>query len=86
MAKVMVSLPDELMGQLDAEAKRRGTTRSGLLADVVRRELAFPTPDAVRHAVAFLEECFAGSPPFEAADMVRLDRDERDLRDRKSRT
>lgn len=31
MAKVMVSLPDELLGALDAEAKRRGTTRSGLL-------------------------------------------------------
>lgn len=74
MAKVMVSLPDELLSQLDAEAKRRGATRSGLLAEVVRRELAFPTPDAV----AFLEECFAHAPPFEAADVVRLDRDERD--------
>lgn len=78
MAKVMVSLPDELLSQLDAEAKRRGATRSGLLAEVVRRELAFPMPDAVRDAVAFLEECFAHAPPFEAADVVRLDRDERD--------
>jgi CopG-like RHH_1 or ribbon-helix-helix domain, RHH_5 len=31
MAKVMVSLPDELLAALDAEALRRGTTRSGLL-------------------------------------------------------
>ncbi len=31
VAKVMVSLPDDLLGSLDAEAARRGTTRSGLL-------------------------------------------------------
>ena len=31
MAKVMVSLPDELLEAVDQEAARRGTTRSGLL-------------------------------------------------------
>ncbi len=31
MAKVMVSLPDDLLEAVDAEAVRRGTTRSGLL-------------------------------------------------------
>lgn len=31
MAKVMVSLPDDLLDAVDAEAARRGTTRSGLL-------------------------------------------------------
>ncbi len=31
MAKVMVSLPADLLASLDAEAGRRGTTRSGLL-------------------------------------------------------
>ena len=35
MAKVMVSLPDELLRQLDLEAQQRGTTRSGLLRDYV---------------------------------------------------
>jgi len=38
MAKVMVSLPDDLLRAVDAEASRRGTTRSGLL-----RELAEDT-------------------------------------------
>ena len=33
MAKVMVSIPDDLLGVLDAEAARRGMTRSGLLRD-----------------------------------------------------
>ncbi|MGH9104447.1 MAG: ribbon-helix-helix protein, CopG family [Acidimicrobiales bacterium] len=41
MAKVMVSFPDELLRAVDAEARRRGTTRSGLLrelADTALRE------------------------------------------------
>ncbi|MDP9434914.1 MAG: type II toxin-antitoxin system HicB family antitoxin [Actinomycetota bacterium] len=41
MGKVMVSLPDELIASIDAEAKRLGTTRSGLLRsyadDALRR-------------------------------------------------
>ncbi len=35
MAKVMVSLPDDLLGSLDAEAARQRTTRSGLLRHYV---------------------------------------------------
>jgi len=31
MAKVMLSLPDQLLASVDAEAERRGTTRSGLI-------------------------------------------------------
>lgn len=38
VAKVMVSLPDDLLRAVDIEAARRGTTRSGLL-----RELAEDT-------------------------------------------
>ena len=30
----MVSLPDELLAELDAEAARRGTSRSGLLREL----------------------------------------------------
>ena len=32
MAKVMISVPDGLLSRIDAEAERRGTTRSGLLS------------------------------------------------------
>jgi hypothetical protein len=34
MAKVMVSLPDEVLRAVDAEARRRGTTRSGYLREL----------------------------------------------------
>ncbi|HMU25851.1 MAG TPA: ribbon-helix-helix protein, CopG family [Solirubrobacterales bacterium] len=39
MAKVMVSIPDELLAQIDAEARRQGTTRSGLLQRAARVEV-----------------------------------------------
>jgi metal-responsive CopG/Arc/MetJ family transcriptional regulator len=39
MAKVMISIPDALLGELDAEAAWRGQTRSGVIQDAVRREL-----------------------------------------------
>jgi metal-responsive CopG/Arc/MetJ family transcriptional regulator len=39
MAKVMISLPDELLGRLDDHARRRGTTRSGQLRELAEREL-----------------------------------------------
>ncbi len=39
MAKVMVSLPDELLRAVDIEAGRRGTTRSGLLREMAEETL-----------------------------------------------
>jgi metal-responsive CopG/Arc/MetJ family transcriptional regulator len=36
--KVGVSLPEALLAYADAEAKRRGTTRSGLLAALLEAE------------------------------------------------
>jgi metal-responsive CopG/Arc/MetJ family transcriptional regulator len=40
MAKVMVSIPDDLLARLDEYARARGTTRSGLLRELAERELA----------------------------------------------
>lgn len=39
MAKVMISVPDVLLARLDEHARRRGTTRSGLLRELAEREL-----------------------------------------------
>ncbi|MHB1975064.1 MAG: ribbon-helix-helix protein, CopG family [Acidimicrobiales bacterium] len=39
MAKVMVSLPDELLRAVDVEARRRKTTRSGLLRELAEETL-----------------------------------------------
>lgn len=39
MAKVMISLPDELLASVDVEAARRGTTRSGLIRQLADEAL-----------------------------------------------
>ena len=39
MAKVMVSLPDELLRTGDMETARRGTTRSGYVRQLVEKAL-----------------------------------------------
>ncbi|MGO8863651.1 MAG: hypothetical protein ACLQRH_23240 [Acidimicrobiales bacterium] len=39
MAKVMVSLPDDLLQAVDIEAGRRGTTRSGYLRELAEETL-----------------------------------------------
>lgn len=52
MTKVMVSLPDDLLEQVDAEARRRSTSRSALLALAARRELGRRDPQVVAAAVA----------------------------------
>lgn len=40
MAKVMISLPRELLDRLDHHARDHGTSRSGLLRRLAERELA----------------------------------------------
>ena len=77
MSKVMVSLPDGLLAELDAEVKRRGTSRSALLADAARRELARRDPAGLAAAIKRSERRFRGAGSFESADVVRVDRDDR---------
>jgi|HubBroStandDraft_4_1064222.scaffolds.fasta_scaffold164185_2 metal-responsive CopG/Arc/MetJ family transcriptional regulator len=40
MAKVMVSMPDELLARIDAQVKSEHATRSGFLQRLAERELA----------------------------------------------
>jgi metal-responsive CopG/Arc/MetJ family transcriptional regulator len=39
VAKVMISIPDDLLARIDAQAKRSGETRSGFLQRLAEREL-----------------------------------------------
>lgn len=75
MPKVLVSIPDELLARIDAEAKRRATSRSALLATAARRELARRDNEGIRAAIERSERRFSGSGAFESADLVRADRD-----------
>lgn len=77
MSKVMVSLPEDLLAELDAEASRRSTSRSALLATAARRELACRDSEQVAAAIARSEHRFENAGAFEAANLIRDDRDTR---------
>jgi hypothetical protein len=77
MSKVMVSLPEELVRDIDKEARRRSMSRSALLAAAARRELAQRDPEAVAEAIERSERRFRSAGVFDAAELVRQDRDNR---------
>jgi len=74
MAKVMISIPDDLLGMLDAEAERRRTSRSALLQNAARRELGLVRRD--REALwADLDDLSREwDGPLDAAALIRADR------------
>jgi hypothetical protein len=75
MAKVMVSIPDDLLADIDRQARQRGTTRSGLLQDAARRML----DSDWENRVARIRELRAQAGPWggegSIADAIREDRD-----------
>ncbi|HEV3313199.1 MAG TPA: type II toxin-antitoxin system HicB family antitoxin [Chloroflexota bacterium] len=80
MAKVMVSLPEQLLQRIDEEAKRRGTTRSGLLQTAARRELGDRDITDMWAAVERSRVLFKGSGGFDSARLIREERDRLDRR------
>ncbi len=74
MAKVMISIPDDLLGALDAEVGRRSTTRSALLQEAAKRELGLlrRAPGDVLADLDELSAAWAG--PLDAAKLVRAER------------
>lgn len=79
----MISLPDELLGELDREAARRGTSRSALLRVAARRELGRPDPAEIDELFAIARAGLADAPPGDSADLIRAERDRLDERDRR---
>ena len=77
MSKVMVSIPDDLLATIDHEATRREMSRSAFLAAAARRELSRRDPATVAAAIARSEARFRDAGSFDAADLVRADRDGR---------
>jgi metal-responsive CopG/Arc/MetJ family transcriptional regulator len=83
MAKVLISIPDDLLVRVDREAARRSTSRSGLLQTAVRRELGWPDAEEIDAAIDRGRAALASTESFESTEMIRADRDDRDARDRR---
>jgi len=54
MAKVMVSMPDELLARVDAEAERTGSTRSAVLRGFAESAFLDRAAEAARERKALL--------------------------------
>jgi metal-responsive CopG/Arc/MetJ family transcriptional regulator len=76
VAKVMISIPDDLLERLDELSKERGTTRSGLLRDLAERELEF-IEDEERGEMRRLLELATKPMGGNATQLIREDRDSR---------
>lgn len=83
MAKVLISVPDELLERVDREADRRGSTRSGFLQKAAQRELGWPDPVVMDAALERGRAALAGGGAFESTELIRGERDARDARDRR---
>ncbi len=81
--KVMVSMPDELLERIDRAVDEQGTSRSAFLQEAARRELGWPDPAAIDAALERGRAALAGASGFEAAELIRAEREERDARDRR---
>jgi metal-responsive CopG/Arc/MetJ family transcriptional regulator len=79
MAKVMISIPDQLLESLDARARELGETRSGFLQRLAEREVQAAEDrqrEEVRDLLGQIAALEPGSEPTKsAAQMVREDRE-----------
>lgn len=73
--KVMVSMPAELLAEVDAEARRLGSTRSGVLRGFAEAALSRRRADRAQAMRALLQE--AAGHGGDAAARVKATRPER---------
>jgi hypothetical protein len=76
MPKVMVSLPQDLLDDLDREAARLGDSRSAVLQRGARRELGRFDPAELDTLLQRARDALAPTGAFESADLVRAERDQ----------
>jgi metal-responsive CopG/Arc/MetJ family transcriptional regulator len=74
MAKVMISMPDDLLERLDAQVRANHDTRSGFLRRLAERELA-GDEDRRRAEIERLLELSTAPMGGEAAKLIREDRE-----------
>ncbi len=83
MSKVLISFPDELLAAIDREASARGASRSAFLQAAARQALNRQSKVRVQAALERGRQALRDAGAFEAADVIRKDRDARDAADRR---
>ncbi|HEY2716067.1 MAG TPA: hypothetical protein VGI73_07590 [Solirubrobacterales bacterium] len=79
MAKVLVSMPDELLRQIDQRSKELGETRSGYLRGLVEADIEDDERRGREKAKRIMDSIRAefreNEPPIDVAKMIREDRE-----------
>ena len=83
VAKVLISLPDDLLQRIDREARARGSNRSRFLQEAARRQLGWPAAEVLDAALKRGREALVGVGSFESAELIREQRLARDADDRR---
>jgi metal-responsive CopG/Arc/MetJ family transcriptional regulator len=73
--KVMISLPDELLADVDAEAARRDQSRSALIRAALREHLARRELDNREEALQALRRTWSTRLPDAPEELIRAERD-----------
>lgn len=76
VAKVMISMPDELLDRLDAQARANRETRSGFLRRLAERELDIARTARQEEIESLLEKALV--PEGMGGDAARLIREDRE--------
>ena len=74
MAKVMVSIPDDLLAAVDAAARRESRTRSGYVQEALRHRLTGGAAARRSTALSALRREFADGA-WVAEELVRAERE-----------
>lgn len=74
VAKVMISIPDDLLGRIDAQVKRTGETRSGFLRRLAEREIVADRSRQRKHFEELLDKATV-SLGGDSARLIREDRE-----------
>lgn len=74
MARIMISLPDDLLTAVDAQARSQARSRSEFVREALRNYLVSGDVAKRREAIARLKETFR-TGRWRAEDLVRSERD-----------
>ncbi len=81
MAKVLISLDERLLRQIDRRARKSGLSRSAYLAGLAARDMAAATSPggtaAAKSTLQRLDSLFANAPPGDSTALIRAQRDGR---------
>lgn len=75
MAKVMISIPDDLLARLDAQASAVGETRSGMLQRLAERELDVLDRRDDEEVIRLLDSLDIDLGGADIAQVIREDRE-----------